>query len=125
MLQYWKSSMALLFCIPQTNPLESYLSLIPLLRFATENIPADKHSETPLYILCTAGAWFGERRGSPLSQWEYPCYGKTHHSQTNAFLPGMRLLSEEQRNNIINIVHTKIEQEFKFYFKHNHVEVNI
>lgn len=27
----------------------------PLLRFAAAHVPAQKHKETPLYILCTAG----------------------------------------------------------------------
>nr|XP_033799718.1 ectonucleoside triphosphate diphosphohydrolase 7 isoform X2 [Geotrypetes seraphini] len=29
--------------------------MFPLLSFAAANVPADKHKETPLYILCTAG----------------------------------------------------------------------
>lgn len=29
--------------------------LRPLLRFAAAHVPAQKHKETPLYILCTAG----------------------------------------------------------------------
>lgn len=29
--------------------------LRPLLRFAAAHVPAGKHKETPLYVLCTAG----------------------------------------------------------------------
>lgn len=29
--------------------------LRPLLQFAAAHVPAQKHKETPLYILCTAG----------------------------------------------------------------------
>lgn len=29
--------------------------LRPLLRFAAAHVPAPKHKETPLYVLCTAG----------------------------------------------------------------------
>jgi len=37
------------------TPDNSFEYMRPLLQFASDNIPADKHKETPLYILATAG----------------------------------------------------------------------
>ena len=36
---------------------------------------------------------------------------------------GMRLLSEEKRNNIMNVVSSNIVQHFDFFFKPSHIEV--
>lgn len=38
-----------------TNPSNSSEYLAPLLKFAADNIPKEKHKETPLYVLATAG----------------------------------------------------------------------
>ena len=37
------------------NPRNASGSLAPLLRFAAHHVPRNKHRETPLYILATAG----------------------------------------------------------------------
>ena len=38
-----------------STPTLAFQSLVPLLDFASSHIPLSKHSQTVLYILCTAG----------------------------------------------------------------------
>lgn len=44
------------------TPSEANEYLRPLLRFASEHVPRDKHKETPLYIMATAGLRLLEER---------------------------------------------------------------
>lgn len=72
------------------EPFKASDYLYPLLQFAAENVPIDKHAQTPLFILATAG---------------------------------LRLLSEEIQESILNDLRVDIPQNFSFHFPPTNVEV--
>ncbi|XP_023218165.1 ectonucleoside triphosphate diphosphohydrolase 4-like [Centruroides sculpturatus] len=72
------------------EPFKASDYLYPLLQFAAENVPIDKHVQTPLFILATAG---------------------------------MRLLSEDIQESILNDLRVDIPQNFSFHFPPTNVEV--
>ncbi|XP_067139618.1 ectonucleoside triphosphate diphosphohydrolase 4-like [Centruroides vittatus] len=72
------------------EPFKASDYLYPLLQFAAENVPIDKHVQTPLFILATAG---------------------------------MRLLSEDIQESILNDLRVDIPQNFTFHFPPSNVEV--
>ncbi|XP_046851292.1 ectonucleoside triphosphate diphosphohydrolase 4-like [Xenia sp. Carnegie-2017] len=74
----------------EDKPENSSSYIAPLLRHAANHIPKSKHSETPLYILATAG---------------------------------MRLLSKQKQDAIINNLVTEIPKKFLFLFSSSQVEV--
>ena len=65
--------------------------IYPLLSFAAQHIPKNKHQETPLYILCTAGMRILPERYS---------WPNEHHLFMCTQAPGLDLAA---RNTLVNM----------------------
>ncbi len=100
------------------SAVSSYLK--PLLTFAADHIPVEKHKETPLYIMATAGMRMLPERWVPFRQQRIK--NMTEFRVVLWYLIPTYLFCSQQEA-IMNNLRSDIPLEYEFLFTENHAEV--
>lgn len=103
------------------SPTQASDYLQPLLSFAAAHVPKNKHKETPLYILCTAGMRLLSERCTDVA-FHHVFPNDVQHAGFTSGLSSLVYLCSEQSAILEDLI-TDLPLEFEFLFSSSHAEV--